>query len=1046
MDFDGDLRSNLNFNQILSPIQTLKTLKILKIKGFSNFREEALQFIMLLENLEELKIKSDSISLETFLRRYIRNNTEILKQKTLLKKLSLNAYYDEIFNDLDCNIGLEKFSLKPFKNPNIFTMPNFLKYNYNLKCIKLPDHFCFDESSLLDFLHFIQRSKTLEELHVNQSVLSAPELFISVIKCNKSLKILALNHFNQEGYTLATSSNIVCDFFYAIANTSIEDLSLTTIIYNKAKIYFKKMMNSLSPIEFRNQIKKLHKSLNYLLSKSNKLRKIDIRIPDIPYKYVKKFAELIIKHVKIGNIECFAGYDLKMLMENKIDIMTIRKKGNKLSNNSCILVEIIRKFLGKADKIFRIISQSQCKSEIYVDKFMESISRNERLIINSEKTNVIAGSYSPLHYFSMLVISKRIINLKELDIRNYKLNCYQIILPKLLKNLKSLEKLKFLTVDCEKNNLIKIFKAIFSLKNISLINWDLISKNNLDFTEIFNGLAKHQSLRKFKLENSGFKIENYNTLENFVAQSRLISLNLYEINFTYDSISQLANGLKRNNTITRLRLEKLQNNKIEDPIELITGFLEILEILESKKYYERISMFFKNKVKEKSIMADDMAEFFLSKINNILLNNRKLEEFNVFLIIPFKYFLKYSEILSNAYENSEILKTINFIDLKSNLSDFEKTSAIVKEWYIRGYPFICGSSKVIYNYCFYKLMGVFIIDFIKKCKPLIAYKIAEILIKIDNAKTVKKLYLNMEYANNFSDVYKLNLLENFFSLEELNLSIYMNSFTKLALIERNLQKLEYLHTIKFTDSMNGDDNFTVFFSAKNLTYLKLFNSNIKQTCLEDLSEKIKSSKLEKLTLKNIDYMTKDCRNESFLYLIKAITCSSLKKLKIYIAYTPELLNILIDNLEKFTSLECIGISLSENYESFNIPIKNLISVLQDENTSLYKLKVNNYVWNIKNIRDKVELEINRCRLNPADLIVLREICERKIMPILNSINLSDNIGIVDKNFVESMTRIIIALGHCEIIIRNSECNQEHVVKIKNLLGYARSSLLKIQIS
>lgn len=1051
MNMNNIFRSDLNFSQILLPMPTLKTLKILKINVFENFEEEVLKFINLFENLEELKIKFNNYSPEAISlisEKYIKNDEINYYQNRHLRKLSLNISYDDIFNDLDHNIGLEKFSLKQFRESRIFLLPKFLKNNYNLRCIKLPNTFFFTTHSAIDLCQYIKSTTILEELNISESIFCELKLFINAIQHNQSLKILTLNHFIEREIGSKDSCELICK----LSLTSIEDFSMTTFISKTTNINYNSIEEFWSTTAFKNQKTIFYKSLNYLLSKSKKLRKIALYIPDVSYKYAGKLAKLIIKHVKIGNIRYFAGYDLKMLIKNKIDIMTIKKKGNKKFQNSCILANIFWKFLGYDNRIVRFIKQSQSKKEIDVEKMIKNINEDKRLIINPEKTNEITRKFSPLHLFSLLTISTRIVDLKELDIRNYKFNCYIDSLPKFLKSFKSLEKLKFFTINCYNNTLINIFKAIFALKKILLINWDLISNNELDLIDIFDGLNKHQTLRKFKLENSGFKLSDCffgNEFEDFISHSKLISLNLYKIELTYCHMIQLANGLKNNNTITYLRLEKLPKEQLMpqvNSIYLIEVFLMILASLESKNHYERISIFFSYKERDMSQMSDTIAEQYLSRISQILLNNRKLKEFNVFLIPPYKYFLNYSEILLNAYENSEVLKTINFIDLKLNLSNLEKTSAIVKDWYKSGHPFICGSSKLISNYCFFKLMGIFIIEFIKKHQPLIVGELIEYIIRATNAETMKKLNFNMEYDNNWSDVYKLNLLEYFSSLEELTMSISMNSFAKLEIIEKNIQKLDCLHTIKFQDKEYGDDNLNAFLSAKNLTYLKIFNSNILKTCLEGLSEKIKLSRLEKLTLKHIKYLNiRDDREISFLELIKAITCSSLKVLKVYIDYTPILLEILISRLKYFASLEFIGVSILSNYGNFNIPIKSIISIMQDEGTSLYKIKVNNYIWNIRDIKDKEKLEIIECNLNPADLIVLCELCERKIMKNLKCVDLSCNQGIIDENFEENMTRIIRALGSCEIIMENSGCSQKNIKTIKNLLGYERGSLLSFKI-
>lgn len=134
--------------------------------------------------------------------------------------------------------------------------------------------------------------------------------------------------------------------------------------------------------------------------------------------------------------------------------------------------------------------------------------------------------------------------------------------------------------------------------------------------------------------------------------------------------------------------------------------------------------------------------------------------------------------------------------------------------------------------------------------------------------------------------------------------------------------------------------------------------------------------------------------------------------------------------------------ISKDFSGFEDSIKDLINFVQNGKTRIFKVKVNTYIWNFEDIKGKEELGIDRCKLCPADLMVLAEIFERRVMENVISVNLSNNSKIVDDCFVETMVRIITAIGCCKIVMRNSGCEKAYVKRIKKLLGKEEEYFLK----
>lgn len=74
--------------------------------------------------------------------------------------------------------------------------------------------------------------------------------------------------------------------------------------------------------------------------------------------------------------------------------------------------------------------------------------------------------------------------------------------------------------------------------------------------KVFKKSVFCKSLRKFKLKSCkliGIKSQYDQVLKRVISNSKLISLKLPEISLDFDLCVQLAEGLKENKTITRLR-------------------------------------------------------------------------------------------------------------------------------------------------------------------------------------------------------------------------------------------------------------------------------------------------------------------------------------------------------------------------------------------------------------------------------------------------------------------------------------------------------------
>lgn len=132
---------------------------------------------------------------------------------------------------------------------------------------------------------------------------------------------------------------------------------------------------------------------------------------------------------------------------------------------------------------------------------------------------------------------------------------------------------------------------------------------------------------------------------------------------------------------------------------------------------------------------------------------------------------------------------------------------------------------------------------------------------------------------NWEKYFMFNLLDCFYFLEELKLSLLSFGLLSTKILKSNLQNLESLHTVKLHKIILEFGDISVFLWAKNLSYLKLTKCDLAKANLDNFSEKIKTSRLERLTLKNISfYKTEDEGEIKFLSIIEAVSSPRLKTL------------------------------------------------------------------------------------------------------------------------------------------------------------------------
>ncbi|OMJ70086.1 hypothetical protein SteCoe_32028 [Stentor coeruleus] len=1042
------------FFSLLNPLNALKDLKVLKICIKINIKLN-FDFLTSMKSLEVLKLFCIYISRDTIdfiMMCMICKSKYTSNSKFNLKQLSLKSSKIHINEIIKRSIGLEKISFDSNFESDLLCSQSIFRNNLvnyylsdlitefvpskSLKIIKLPNvAFKLDQND--DFFNYLKNTCTLEQLVMYEYNIILYEEFIDAIFINRSIKVLHLKPFKIINYdcNLGIPYKIFTSLLTAVSQTLIEDFYAVAIVLFERKPSIIKT-NFYSVCENPEIIVE---NFEKFLASSEKIRNLDIKILNLPYKYIVKIADLIIKFAKLRKIEFFAGYNIPNLIDNKIEILELKIEYDDYENY--IIFEIFKKLLLKATRIIKIIDYKNTFC-FEVEENLQKANISKKLIINNNFRTYY--NTSCLFCYSIMILSTRIKDLKELEL----IECAKQFkdafgFSELLKEFKSLEILK-INEKSEKEIIanFKSFSKIISsdLKKLSIIKLSGLTFEYKSTNLMFKSLANLETLIKLKL--SDIQLGKgpwifYKILGNFLAKSNLLTFNISEIKscLTYKNAVELAKGLKKNKN---LRQFKLQNIFFENKFQNLSV---ILSSLESKANYEKI---FINNIKAKK----DCMYFckpFLEIINNVLFNNKNLRLFFICFCRKYLESSDYRKIFINAIKQNKKLKIIQGLDLEEIFSDKKKTLNVACEYYEEKIIQSVKKNSVFLECCTPLILS----ELMKTTQPDILSSIIERLFQYKIDTQSLKLKLNVLGCGS---LYKYNFIETFSCLKRLTLIALSITQFEFDVIVENIEKLRFLNTVKIINEKNNwepnslninDIKIYSLLEAKNITYLSIKNSTINLYDLSNFPKNIRASSLEKLSLKNISFINYMALEKMTPYFFETVDYCKIKFLKIHIGNSNHL-NIIIQELKRLQNLEYLSVNILKDFEKYIIPIKRIIYLLVDNSYKLNKVKVYKYIWDIEDLKKKENLNFIKCSLSIADLMILTEICEKGIMKKINTLDLSDNNGIIGENFVHNIYCIIKALKCCKIIIKNSGCEKEIVQRINNLLKEA-SDTVKIII-
>lgn len=255
----------------------------------------------------------------------------------------------KIFSTLDSNTTLESFALKFTSNPfNTLGLTPSFKINQHLQVLKLSPVFHFTQENAKTFSIYLEHNKTLRHLHISKTVLLGKSFFLTAIEKNQILECLYLyNSIGKEQYVLGVEEMI--KVLIALQRSKVQKFQASSEYFaldeDNFGIHLSK--ETIPDYMIAEILERLIENVNNLLQVSG-IKKFTIGFRDIPDKYIEKLSLSIIYFADKGKLECFSGFNLKMLIQNKLDPAYIKQKKLELAaaqdfnSRNAILLKILQ--------------------------------------------------------------------------------------------------------------------------------------------------------------------------------------------------------------------------------------------------------------------------------------------------------------------------------------------------------------------------------------------------------------------------------------------------------------------------------------------------------------------------------------------------------------------------------------------------------------------------------------------------------------------------------------------------------------------------------
>lgn len=1084
MKFDGDSDMSLYktpLNEIklyrtLESFNLSRTIKCLDIFLISLNSSSLKSFLKAFHYLESAKfhiVQYSSISLNSIFSHFLTFEDKMKKNQTdtsipsTLKVLSFEflhktktIFKENSLESLDHNNTLRHFSMKFPRGVHIHSELSPLAVNKTLKYLKLPN-FQFSVEVAQLFCNFLIANHILEHLSCSDTLAMALQSLVQALQINKSLKAVVLHYMPSSGYTLGP------DEIIGILKVS-SNLSKLKFYSEYAPIYthFADLAPSSDPCFIENDVsEKIIRSIQDLLKISTNLKKFTIEIKYLSAKYVGRLSEEILKSAQNGGIEYFDGYNLKRMIEDKVQEFFIKKKHYKIDYTKCknLLYGMLSLIVPNMKNITKLSHERKMLTFNGSEGFVTDLKQ----IINTtfvNKTLKFENSRGSLHDFIVLSFATQFSSLEILDLSKVSIFPYILTFPKILKNFPSLKFIYFKT-----NSLPKLFEfavhdifvsAATFLKNLEAISANIPAVVS-QFNKIFKTFSRHRNLKKIELLNVKMitirSIATEQSLKDFFLISKIQHLRFFHCYFTVNRFSQLIDIITINPVFSNIEIEnilfemepweKVYNQEEYKWKSILKSYFLFLTALKTKTNYLTISLSFKETPPSSFPILPQIVEEFYGEALNVLRANKDLEIFNVLFPIPQENLMKYSNLILSFVKNSHKIRVLNYYPVRDIINAENPKIETRKHFEEMNEVLNCGlniskqdsnESEERYGYVSKvpSMMPIILSELIKEKKDFVidACACTRSITKTD-LEGPKLNFSSLTNLHNFPDPSELTLILNLLSscqnLEKITLPNLYLFRIDMQILLLNLPKLPNLKSIKLINLRYKIIDYALFLTPPNIKSISISCDNLQITNFTNFSIALKEKPLEKLSFK----AEQGVSGETLADFLKKISSPTVKKLKLKFPLSPNDVNLFIKSvtLRFFPSLEILKLDISS--ADYADVLDNLIILLLNPNFALKCLELSSFVWYLQSFdRSTSDLSLKNKKLKPIDLVFLAKIIELKFFSALKNVDFSDNL-IIGENSIGFLIRVIENFKLCSLNVVNTGMSG---LKPENLLGFFKA--------
>ena len=498
---------------------------------------------------------------------------------TPLKELSI--IYQEasipVFKDfnilpiIDQNPYLSKFSLKLASKVLIqLELDSVFSINTKLKVLKLPAAFSFSIETGNQFCVFLKENRTLNHLHISETIILSKHKLIKAIQKNQTLKCLCLNRYSLHLESLVSLKDLQ-ELLSGLALTKIEKFRASSNCFIIDTKSLKKIEKETIPDYIKNEkCEGFIKTVDDLLSQNFHLKKLYLALDDSNDYNTEKLADVILKHAKYNNLECFNGYNIKQMILDKVEILNIKDSpiANETRNFDNDLVSTIFSKIVPGMRNLRVITQNlsfESKLKIAPTKIEPIIVKNFVDQISDSKKIINYDYFSSTAEFLTLLLATSVKDLKIVEIKPSSFTNYLHLLPKILETFEGLKKFKFsYSLQLKNPSWLKsyfIVKSVLSqnskLKEINFVLNLLLHSND----EIFALMSNHKTLQRIKIKKMkifGLKNSIENSSFRLFSITKLLVFEVSDCLFSSNLLYQLAETIKLAECLNELKLKNIE--------------------------------------------------------------------------------------------------------------------------------------------------------------------------------------------------------------------------------------------------------------------------------------------------------------------------------------------------------------------------------------------------------------------------------------------------------------------------------------------------------